>query len=257
MITALDFEYAGQASASYGLRIANFDSSIKNSNTIGPSIRINEAKVKHRPSPYFLNTEVNSTLSFPLTLVYVDENSGDSMHKQEISRIARWLLRQEYYPLKVIDEEYGGVIYDCILTDLKRVDVGNYPFALELTAKCADPWGRIVKKITKNITGSETIEVRNISSLDYPIFPKLKVIMNESGDFFIANVNTDVTTIFTGLSANESFIVDFDTRVVLGDRNLYENCNFKWVYLNSENSNTFAITANATIELIFEFPFIA
>lgn len=257
MITALDFEYAGQASANYGLRIADFDGSIRKTNTIGPRIKILETKVKHRPSPYFLGTEIDSTLSFPITMVYVDDNSGDFMHKQEIARIAKWLLHHEHKTLKIIDDEYGGVSYDCILSDMKRVDVGNYPFAIEVTATCADPWGIVTRKIKKNVSGSTTFKVKNLSSVNAPIFPKMKIVAATSGDIEVENVTTGVKSVFTNLVAGETATIDFDTRVILGDRNLYPSFNFKWFYFSTANYDTITITGNAQIEIEVEYPFIA
>jgi hypothetical protein len=257
MITALDFEYAGEASANYNLRVANFNNSMQNTSDIGPKIDILEAKVKHKYAPYFLGVEVNSKLTFPLTLVYSNENEQAAIHKQELARISRWLLKREYKQLKIIDEEYGSVVYNCIFTDMKRVDIGGFPYAIELTAVCSEPWGIVYKKIKKTITTSETMKLRNHSSTDFPIFPFLSVKMLSVGDFSIKNINTGVESILTSLSIDETFTIDFDRRLIFGDRNLYENFNFKWFSLENLSHNDVLITANAEIELTIPYPFIA
>jgi hypothetical protein len=264
MFRALDFQFAGRNSAEFGLKIANFDTSSQATHDIGPSYEILEQKIIGNPKPVFYGVESGGKLTFPLTFVYMGNGDNQELSKAEISDISKWLFRREYRELTIVDEEYAGVIYNVILTSGKRIDFGNSPFAMMVTVVCDRPWGFIRRGYAFHSgggTGTERFRVKNLSSLDTPIYPKM-IISNQTASgrtFRIQELNSgDDPLIIFSLFPNEVVTIVGEKALIQSSLSqpICERFNFNWLECGGHSSYDFEITGPVDVIFEFEFPIV-
>jgi len=266
MIAALDFQYAGKSSASFNLQIASFGRNSEVSQTIGPNYNIIEEQVRNRDKPFFLGVEVGSKLTFPITLVYVNDVTQGPIHKQEISRISRWLFKREYHELKIIDEEYGEAVFNCILTNSKRVDISGYSYAIEVEAVCDRPWGYVTK--TKVIQGQPYVDgvipnshkMSNFSSIEADIYPEVKIESTSGGVFGVGLLKDgEKGNFFYNLQPGEIVTVNNELNIITSSIgiNRYDGYEFFWPKLSNERVDNFFVVGSAKATIKIKYPFIA
>ena len=177
----------------------------------------------------------------------------------EIADVATWLCGHKEYKWLYIDQEDKKHIgYRCIISDLKITKFGSVPWAMTAHVTCDSPYAYLeTEEITCDVSGSETIEVYNPSSLNDWYYPVVLFDRTSGTAFSVTNEQdddkgpsfTDIPGSVTQISIdNDSCVIDNDQ-----DLNLYSYFNFEFLRLK-RGYNNLTITGNGTVTIRCEYP---
>jgi phage-related protein len=242
MFTALDFSYAGQFSSLYDLKIASIGGRNQETVEIGPNYSILEQKVRGRAVPFFLGSEIDSKLSFDMTLVYMPKGGRNDLDRREIERISAWLFKGTYEPLQIFDEEYFGVVYPAMFSNAKRVDLGNVSYAIQVTVNCNAPYGIRPKKVSFEVSSSsfETfINVQSSINTEIPILIKYSRTVSSGVVRWVIN---EVEEKIYNLQNGEEIIYDSDLGILKSSTApRFQDFTFQWLTLKPNQKNMIEI----------------
>lgn len=216
----------------YGLRIFDFNPLNPNTSNGGGDVSISEEWLYRREVPYFYGRYYQSPLEFDITLGSYSYIDGDTRNA-----IQSWLLgKNTYLPLRIVQDDISGVVFNAILTKGDPIYVGNLSYAITVHARCDRPWGTYTPPVvTKTYASGSALDTFDyINSSVYSGYNKPTItftmsgsIVGSSGSFVIIN-NTDSGRRFgfTGLVANETIVVDNDKGIITSSGSSLRMANF-------------------------------
>lgn len=257
MFKVLEFQYDGKSSNDFSLKIVNFGGGGGvNTDNIGVPIEIEDEKIKRNPKPFFFGVEVTPKLTFKLQFVYLPANGvrQDILSRPTLGAISRWLFKREYKEFKIIDSDYSNIIYNCMFQNPKQIEIGNYPYGIEVDVICDRPYGFRRQTITKTSSGTLTFNLQNIGFDNDYIYPEVE--FTTSGAMSIKNNTDNRTFAFTGLGTSETVYVDNLRQEIISSTGLNRNnnFNFNWFRITPDYYNNITITGIGTVTFRIEFP---
>jgi hypothetical protein len=261
MFKVLDFQYDNKSSLDFNLKLINMGEGNK-SDPIGIPLRIEDHKIKRIAKPFFYGVETVPNLTFTLQMAYIPDNGKEQnvnyISRGEMGAIVKWLAKREYKEFKILDTDYSNIVYNCMFQNFKQVEVGNYPFVIQVDVICDRPYGYRKQTITKTVAGSNSFSIQNLGFDNYYIFPEVEITNGIiTPNVSITNItdNNNVFT-FTGLNNSETVYVDNLRQEIISSTGLNRNSNFNfnWFRLTSDYYNSISVTGNCTVTFRFEFP---
>lgn len=226
---ALNFIFDGVPSERYGLFLCSVNETGKQTYDGGSNIKIHTSKTPLMDYNYLMGAEYEDTFEFKMTF-----GCSTPKDKFDISLINNWLIgHSQYKKLQILQDDMTNVYYNCILNDYKVVTFGNCAYAFECTVICDRPWA--LGNIKTYTYGLGNVNHNNGSHTNRITLPKLTfTTIRPNASLSIVNLsNGNWETKFTGLSANETIVVDNQLQIItssLGLRRL-GNFNKHWLEL--------------------------
>lgn len=253
MFNASYFTYDGVFSGEYGLRIADFDDE-----TINTTDVFSREIITTKPARLERFFYAGSRLSNPQTYQFT------ILSEQPISDISRreilsWLFtRSEYKKLTVHQPDLESYWYNCIFSAIDIVYARGRCVGFTVSATFDSMYAYGNPKIL-TITGSgaaRTVTFENESDIpDGYIYPKVSFRATSpaaGSDIRLVNNTDDPSRVFefTGLSPNESIIVDNELKIITssvsGDK--LSNFSKKWFRLRG-GTNQLSVTINGSVTI--------
>ncbi|MBQ7718748.1 MAG: hypothetical protein IJT38_05555 [Clostridia bacterium] len=253
----------------FELMIYNIDNNTQSAGKFASNVEAVEDQIPGRWKPFFYNTKMTGKLSFSIVFGVNQERIDEEKYldRYELEAIASWLTgHNKYHWLEVQQEDLEYARYKCIITELKQIEYGNLPWALQATVTCDSPYAYLYPQVFEyTVTNEETIQFFNESSHNGFYMPKIEFSVNSgnlSGGFSITNLSDDGRkTEFKGTTQNPiptsvtKVEVDNDTGIITSNdgTNMYPYFNFKFLRLLRGN-NSLKITGSGTLKIFCEFP---
>jgi len=262
MFKAVDFQYDNKVSSDFSLKIINFGGTGANSDTIGIPLQIEDEKIKRNPKPFFYGVETTPNLTFKLQLGYIPDN-GRGQHQNYLNRgelgtIIKWLAKREYKEFKILDSDYSNIVYKCMFQNFKQIEIGNFPYAIEVDVICDRPYGYRKQTIVKQVSGSNTFNLQNLGFDNNYILPEIEITNgNITPNVTITNItDSNNAFTFTGLDNNEVVYVNNQRQEIISSTGLNRNSlfNFNWFRLTPDYYNSISVTGTCSVTFRFEFP---
>lgn len=246
MIGAVYFTYAGVFSGSYGLKIADFDSSnIGENQAFSPSLSLLKTPSKIRF--YHGGLEYNEPVSFEFSVI-----SENVIPHELRTSILSWLVgRGSFLPLRFHDDSLESFTYYCVFTESSTIYVNGACHGFKLTATFDSPFARGESTSVTTTSGANHVSILNRSDLFYRYtYP---VVEFTGGSIDIVNLTDDISRHFTMSGFNQSDVVTVDNEVKTitcstpGD-NLSKFTSKHWLRLRP-GSNTLLVVSNGDVTI--------
>lgn len=256
------FIFNGIPCDDYELMMYDIGSASQSNDSQISAISIVEESLSSRWKPHFYGVKRDKKLEFSLVFGVNQEriDVNKYLERYEIENIASWLTGyNKYLPLEIIQSDLEYIHYKCIVSELKVVEYGNIPYALEAHIICDSPYAYLYPhEYSFNIDGETSICIFNESSCNDYFMPQIKIEQIADSSFSIINLSdsgtrefkfTDIPTSVSAISVdNDRCIINSDN-----DINLYPYFNFKFFRL-VKGLNQLKVSGKGTLRIVCEFP---
>ena len=204
------FEYAGKKSTELGLYIIG-DSGLKDM-MFGANPTINEDKTAFSFKPNFYSVSYDEPLEFTLQIARNYGNGlyyvPDDIWTNELRfQVADWFNVEGYQEFRMTDCDQlnqSSIVYNCIVTNPRRIDNGTGRGWIEVTFRCdgASGWHKGVSYLVDNseprefsledniIDFSSEIDIDAQFNIGEICYPKIRLYINSSSFIRITNLST-------------------------------------------------------------------
>lgn len=267
-----EFIFDGLPSTTYGLTIYDFGGISEDGSYSQPDII--EDRTVLRSTPLHYGVVRNSPLVFNLTFGVSNEriDTNNWLDRWEMDAIAQWLTgHDDYKYLDIIQPDMDAMRYKCIITDLRYITYGKYPWGFECTVTCDSPYGYLRPDIyNANIDNSGFISIRGRAATKY-YYPKVQIEIpsgafsgissSSESSITISNIY-DESSVFklSGLGHyTDTIIIDNENEIITSARgeNMYAKFNGNFLRLNRGENKLFVECENCkkcTVTITCEFP---
>lgn len=231
MFNGLSFVFDGVASERYGLYIYSINGSGNDSSPSGNKVSLLTDKNANGYKHDILGISEDEPLEFQITF-----GSFNSLTRNEVRAIHKWLRKNEYRKLQIVQPDMKGLHYNCIMHDSTIKQIGNVPYAFEYTVTCDSQFAWEEERTYKypTITGG-TIRHYNDSDIPTYVRPQIKFTSSSANnDVSIENISNDMyLTNITGLGMGEVLTMDNENELIKTDRrpNMLQSFNCNWLEL--------------------------
>lgn len=273
-----DFTFDGVSASSMGLMIYDFGTYGQDDVDLSVG-EIVADQISGRYESLLYGLVQNEPLEF--TLVFGadpdDVEVGSYLTRERINTISKWLTGHRVWKqFYVHQDDMGSVVtstldgqthstwsptfyYRCMVTGLKVLTDGTYPWAFSCHITCDSPFAYRASSITSaTLNGSTTLlSIENTSVLNGYYYPIITVRNNTSSSLTITN-NTDGGRIcsLTGMPTNtQNITMDCKDGILTSSAgfNLYQYFNFNFLRLVS-GVNSLTAIGNGTLSIQCDFP---
>jgi len=231
----LRFTYNGIESDDLGVANVNVDTGMNEEMFLADN-SINEAYIKGRTKPYFMNKSY-TPLMFNLSFAFLEP-----WNEELIQEVARTFHVDYYKPMWFDDDD--DIIYYCMNTDSSQlIHNGLQEGYVNLQFKCNDicAYSRY-----KEVTHTDlTSELKFSNRGDLVVYPEFVFTKAGDGDITITNNTNNQILTMTNLLDAEEIYIDNENEVIESNTQLYRynNHNNVFMYMNV-GINKFEITGN-------------
>lgn len=233
---AYDFEFDGQSSQLYDMKIISFDDGGLFSGVGSSDVEIYTQKVLRKAKSYYLGRSQQKVLEFDLTFGSARPISG-----LDRDVISAWMFgKSSFKPLRILQDDLNGAWFNCFLTKPEPQYIGGINYAFKCTVVCDSPFAySFPRTITETFDGDENINkvinIYNNSSEDDYLYPIVSFELNLIGSNFLIKNNTDNGRefYFQNLYPHEKIVIDNDLQTIVSSTGLHRLSNFnkKWFRL--------------------------
>lgn len=251
---ATQFVFDGVPLERYNLFLANFDSGVIENN-FGGDIEIIEEKTRNKN--YFYGVKQNGNLTFPLAMM-----SENPLDYYDVSAIGQLLFnRLDYKYLQIIQPDLEGIFFKCILTNPKKISIGNQVYGFKCDVYCGEinGWTDEFTVINQSITSpNQSIVFNNLSDLEGYIYPKVVFTTSSTTTSFSIKNSSDGDRLFsyTGINSNETITTDNDLKIITSSTGLnrLQKFNLNWFRVKSGFNNLIINGNVSSLKIICRFP---
>ena len=256
-----DFTFNGVSASSMGLMLYNFGS--EGQDDVDLSVGEIEAdQINGRYTSLLYGLVQNEPLEFSLVFGADTDNieSGTFLTRERVNTITKWLTGYQSWKILTIDQpDMVPFHYKCMITGLKLITDGSYPWAFSARVTCDGPFAyRTATTTTQTLSGTaKTFTINNTSGLNGYYYPVITVTGNTGANLTIVN-NTDGgrSCILSGMpTGSQNITINCENGVLTSSAgyNLYQYFNFNFLRL-VPGSNSITATGNGTLTIQCEFP---
>jgi hypothetical protein len=258
------FSFDGIPCSEYGLSIYDIGSASQGDFRFASTGEIQESWIPSRGKSHFYGLRKNKPLQFSIVFgidpQYSDMN--DYLDRYEIDAIANWLTGHDKRKwLEITQPDMELVRYNCVITDLTRIDHAWLPWAFSATVTCGSPYG-IMHPMSYKYTclGATPIELFNRSTINQDYYPKMSIELNGSSTISILNQTYGGYELkFEDLpkSSNLTILIDNENKVITSSDSTYPNL---YKYFNNNflpllrGKNKMLVTGDCIVNFMCEFP---
>lgn len=256
-----DFTFNGVSASTMGLMIYNFGT--EGQDDVDLSVgEIAGDQINGRYDTLLYGLVQNEPLEF--TLVFGadpdDIEAGTFLTRERVNTITKWLTGYQTWKVLTIDQpDMLPFHYKCMITGLRLITDGSYPWAFSAHVTCDGPFAyRAASVTTAALSGSEsTITIDNTSGLNGYYYPVVTVTGNTGGNLTIVNnTNDGRACILNGMpTGSQNILMDCRNGVLTSSagHNLYQYFNFNFLRL-VPGINLLTATGSGTLSIECEFP---
>lgn len=257
----VDFIFDGQSLSDHGYMICSFDSlDMQRVPVSSDTFNTIRAPLSYRSKRTSVEIGENLTTTIQICKNVCENDYDTEMSIDEVSEITRWLCRREYKPFQEIMGEndvtnINDVQYNVQIV-ANKITWHDKILGLELTINNDSPFA-YTSKIKASFDYTTSFRVNVMSDEEGYLYPKMTIVLGESGDLNLTNTTTgDVTTIKN--CSNGEIINIYDDIMQLdssiSSHDLYADFNyvfprFKTVYNHYDN----AFESNLSIAVVAEY----
>lgn len=246
MFNATYFTYDGIYSGDYGIQIASLESdNIETTSVFAPTLSLSKGARSKRF--FYSGIQYEDSPEYQFSIL-----SEREIPDTERRKILSWLVgRKEFKKLRIHQQEFDDVYFNCIFTAADIVYVRGRCFGFTVTAKFDSPYcyGKPTKKTITCTAGTPAaLTIYNKSDvLDDYVYPTITFSENVS----IRNI-TDGSrvTSYSGVKSLETITIDGELKIVnsnLGGDKL-SNFNLNWLRLKP-GKNELEITGQGEVTI--------
>jgi len=263
---AMDFEYDGALLSSHGYIACLFESSGGfNSVSAGSEITFNTVSSFGGKHHILTGTTYENCLTATFDIckdpdVYYGRDRYIS--SAEFRMLMRWLNRKKFLPFRVVDTDHlAEPCYYDVSFNIERLTIGEETIGLRLTANTNRPFGYGEEKVFEWTAGSggSTYVIEDTSDEIGYIYPKVKIVVNESGNMKWQNTQTlSETTVINNCTSGETITIDGNILYISSadsNRKIVDDFNFVFPkignsYDNQTNEININLACNVTLSYI-------
>lgn len=256
-----DFTFNGVTASSKGLMLYNFGSSGQDDVDLSVG-EIVEDRISLRYDSLLYGLVQNEPLEFTLTFGVDTDGleAGTFLTRAKVNEIAAWLTGHQTWKTLTIDQEdMANYHYKCMITGLRLLTDGSYPWAFTCHITCDSPFAYLAPKtFSLTLSGSaRTLTIPNTGGYNGFYYPVIKMTNNTAAAFTITNT-TDGGRVFSlsGMpTETQTITVDCKNQIITSSAgyNLYQYFNNKFLRLLPGN-NTLSANGRGSLTITCEFP---
>lgn len=256
-----DFTFNGVSASSMGLMFYNFGTEGQDDVDLSVGEIVGD-QINGRHDTMLYGLVQNEPLEF--TLVFGADTdtieAGAFLTRERINTITKWLTGYQTWKILTIDQpDMASFHYKCMITGLRLITDGSYPWAFSAHVTCDGPFAyRTASTTTQTLSGSAvTFTINNTSVLNGYYYPVVLVTDNNGGDLTIVNnTDDDRTCMLSGMpTGTQDILLDCKNGILTSSagHNLYQYFNFNFLSL-VPGENSLTATGSGTLMIECEFP---
>lgn len=274
-----DFTFNGVSASSKGLMLYDFGGTGQEDVDFSVG-EIVEDRINRRYDSLLYGLKQNEPLEFNLTFgaEIEDIDSGSFLTRLEINEIASWLTGHQTWKTLFIHQPDmatktetvvdGHTVvtwtpiyyYKCMITGLKLLTDGSYPWAFTCHVTCDSPFAYTSPQtytIAELGGTAQTVTITNPGGYNGFYYPVVTVTGSQSASLSIVNTSDgDRTCAFAGMpTETQDITIDCRNQVITSSKgyNLYQYFNYKFLRL-PPGTNILSATGTGALTITCEFP---
>lgn len=252
---ASDFEYAGKNLSDFGFVVCNFGSKGLETKVNGGQSTFNTVSTLNGKKFELVNVEYEDCASNVIQICKTP-CFGDVMEisSTELNNLTRWLCRNSFQKLKILDEHYLDLYFEARFK-VSKIELDGILVGLELEIETNAPYAfkdpQIITIKNTEIKGKHAIN--DMSQEEGFIYPYTEITVNQDGLLRIHNLLEDRITEINNCVAGD--IITMDYPIISSSRSTHNiQNNFNWKFLRIANTyeksrNDLEISLPCTIKL--------
>lgn len=253
---AYDFEYDGINLSDKGFILCHFGGS-EGLETVsdGCQISFNTVPVLSGTRHNLMSTEYEECLEDTWQICKHSCNGGiQEITETEHRQITRWLNREKFLKLKILDESHIDLYYEASF-NVSKVEIDGRLFGFELEVKTNAPFAHKDSRIIniKNLEVNGKHSVNDTSHKEGYIYPYTEITVNQDGDLKILNAIENRETIIKNCKSGEIITMDYPVISSSDSSHNIQN-DFNWAFFRVANTyensrNDLTISLPCTIKI--------
>jgi len=256
-----DFTFDGISASSKGLMLYNFGGTGQDDVDLSVG-EIAEDRINRRYDSLLYGLVQNEPLEF--TLVFGadpdDIDDGVFLTREKVNEIAKWLTGHQTWKVLTIDQEdMEDYHYRCMITGLRLLTDGSYPWAFSCRVTCDSPFAyKAASVTTQTLTGTaKNFTIENTSVLNGYYYPVITMTGNTGTSLAIINSSDSGRSCsLTGMpTGSQDITIDCRNCVITSSAgyNLYPYFSRNFLRL-VPGTNNLTATGTGTLAITCEFP---
>lgn len=258
-----EFVFAGKSCREFGLMLYQFGSHEQEDVNLTANNKIHQEFIYGRDTSLFYGKGTEEPLTF--TLVFgtniesIDKN--EYLKRYEIADIANWLTGSKKMQwLQIVQPDLDAYRYRCVISDLKIITDGTYPWAFSCKVICDSPYAHTFPKTqTYDTNQSQNITIYNKNTVGLYYKPQIHIVTNGCKNISIINhSDNDRCMQFANLSDGITFLdIDNENQIITSDNrtNMYEYFNFNYFRL-TRGANEIELRGDGNFSITFTYEFL-
>lgn len=186
---AYDFEYDGDNLSNKGFIICKFGTQGIQTISNGSYITFNTVSTEHGQKHELTSVEYEECLGTTFQICkHPCIGDAEEVSVSEIREIMRWLNRKEFRKFKLLSPDYMDIYWESTF-NVSKIEIEGKVYGFELTVITNRPFA-LKETVEVNITNLQDNGKKVVSSLSDEIgyiYPKMKIVIDKSGDLEIHN----------------------------------------------------------------------
>lgn len=254
---AYDFEYDGKRLSSFGCVIVSFDD--KGLETVdGIEINFNTISSFNGLKRHLISTTYEDCLTASIQIAkYSCATDIQEISSVEFREISKWLNRNRFLKLKILDEDHIDLYYMASVASIGRIEFDGRLMGLELDIVTnspnafKEPRTLIINNTIKN--GKHSIN--DTSHEEGHIYPHTEITINEDGDLKIHNAIENRETYIANCKSGEVITMDYPViQSSVSSHNIQND--FNWEFFRVANTfehsrNDLTISLPCSIKIVY------
>lgn len=245
MACGAEFIYNRIPSELYGVSIVFLNESYTNRPS-GSGVEIITDAIKRNAEVVQVGSQQAPPLEFGIEVVF-----DEAVDIFVLTQVKDWLGGEvKFRELQICVDNFNTFYFNCYIVLKEDLIYGDGYRGVSATVKCDSPWAwefETEEPFTLDSTKNNTIYFNNLSADTELLKPILEFTMVRAGDFSITNVETGLTTEFTGLLSGETIKIDNKLGFIESSLGLKRIGNFNKIFLKLiKGTNELLCSPNVT-----------
>lgn len=256
-----DFTFNGVSASTMGLMIYNFGA--QGQDDVDLSVgEIAGDQINGRYDTLLYGLVQNEPLEFSLVFGADpdDIEAGTFLTRERVNTITKWLTGFQTWKVLTIDQpDMADFHYKCMITGLRLITDGSYPWAFSAHVTCDGPFAYRTSSTTTEILNNSvvTFTIDNTGGLNGYYYPVVTVTGNTGANLTIVNHSDGGRScMITGMpTSSQDITMDCKNGILSSSAgfNLYQYFNFNFLRL-VPGPNSITAAGKGSLSIRCEFP---
>lgn len=253
-----DFEYDGISLSDLGYMVCSFDGKGLETVSNGSKLNFNTVRVHNGEKYELSNVEYDEyiELTFQICKHPCKANNDWEITMKEFNDLMRWLNRKQFNIFRIKEDNYIDIYFEASF-NISRIEINGKLYGLELNMITNRPYAlRNERTNIYNITTSNgKFIIHNKSDDEGIIYPKMKIIVNQSGNLDIYNAFENRHTHIANCTQGEIITMNYPIiQSSLSSHKIQNDFNWNFFRLANtfrEKKNEVTVSIPCSIELSY------